>query len=74
MRIYHYNILVSFKETKIPEFKNVRIHDLRNNDTLDSNSMQMQKVFYSVEVHHAGVSHYQIERPERQPSEFAGLI
>ena len=39
--------------------KVVRVCDLPKNDTQNSSSMQKQRAFYSAEVQHAGVSHYQ---------------
>jgi len=39
----------AYKTSKI-----VRVHDSPKNDTLDSNSIQIQRVFYSAEVQHAG--------------------
>lgn len=35
-----------------------RVYDSPKNNTLDSNSMQTQRVFYSAEVPHAGGPHY----------------
>ena len=41
-------------------YKNfVRVHNLPKNDNLDSNSMSMQKLFYSLEVQNAGVDNLQ---------------
>lgn len=37
----------------------VSVRDSLKDDTLDSNSMAMQRVFNSAEAKHAGVSHYQ---------------
>ena len=36
-----------------------KVHDPLKNNALDLNCMQKERVFYSVEVQHAGVSHYQ---------------
>jgi hypothetical protein len=47
----------------------VRVHDSLKNDNLDSNSMSMQKLFYSLEVQNAGVDNLQRWRNSKVSSQ-----